>query len=283
MTPLIVAGAVGVLVLITLARGIRIVPQASVGIVERLGRFQKVLNPGLSIIVPFIDKVRPLIDTRERVQPFPPQQVITRENVTVAIDTVLYYQVVDPVASTYEIANPLAAIEQLSITTLRNEIGSMNLQESLTSRDAINARLATVLAEATSKWGIKINRVEIKAIEPPASVRDAMEAYLRADREKAAAIVTAEGQKQSAILQAEGVKSSQILRAEGDRQSAILKAEGEAKALTTVLSAIADAGLNNNSLEYLKLQTLPQVAANTQATWLLPADLIATVKGVTGK
>jgi regulator of protease activity HflC (stomatin/prohibitin superfamily) len=283
MPGIAIAAGLGLLVLIILARGIRIVPQATVGIVERLGRFQRVLNPGLSVIIPLVDRVRPLIDTRERVQPFPPQQVITRENVTVAIDTVLYYQVIDPVASTYEIANPLAAIEQLTITTLRNEIGSMNLQESLTSRDSINARLATVLAEATAKWGIKINRVEIKAIDPPVSVRDAMEAYLRADREKAAAIVTSEGLKQSAILQAEGTKEAAVLRADGERQAAILKAEGEAKALRTVLSAIADAGLDQNSLEYLKLQTLPEIAANTQATWLLPADLIAAVKAMTGK
>ena len=190
------------------ARTIRIVPQARAGVVERLGRYRRTLNPGLTIVVPFVDRIRRLIDLREQVVSFPPQPVITEDNLVVNIDTVIYFQVTDPKAATYEIANYIQAIEQLTVTTLRNVIGGMALEKTLTSRDEINAQLRGVLDEATGKWGIRVNRVELKAIDPPASIKDSMEKQMRADREKRAAILTAEGEKQSQILTAEGEKQS---------------------------------------------------------------------------
>src|SRR5213596_706815 len=231
MVGLIIIAVVAVLVLVTLARTIRIVPQARAGIIERLGRYQRTLSPGLTIVVPFIDRVKPLIDLREQVVSFPPQPVITEDNLVVSIDSVIYFQVTDAKAATYEIANYIQAIEQLTVTTLRNVIGGMALEKTLTSRDEINGQLRGVLDEATGKWGIRVNRVELKAIDPPASIKDAMEKQMRADRDKRAAILNAEGVKQSQILEAEGEKQSAILRAEGRRQAQILEAEGEAKAI----------------------------------------------------
>src|SRR5881275_2039197 len=218
MVALIVIAVVAVLVLVTLARTIRIVPQARAGVIERLGRYNRTLTPGLAIVVPFID-------LREQVVSFQPQPVITEDNLVVNIDTVLYFQVTDPKAATYEIANYIQGIEQLTVTTLRNVIRGMALGQTLTSRDEINNQLRGVLDEATGKWGIRVNRVEIKAIDPPASIKDTMEKQMRADREKRASILTAEGVKQSQILTAEGEKQSAILRAEGQRQAAILQAE----------------------------------------------------------
>src|SRR5205085_12446988 len=216
---LIVLAVVSVLVLLTLARTIRIVPQARAGVVERFGRYHRTLYAGLNIVVPFIDRLRPLIDLREQVVSFPPQPVITEDNLVVNIDTVIYFQVTDPRAATYEIANYIAAIEQLTVTTLRNVIGGMSLEHTLTSRDRINAELRGVLDEATGKWGIRVNRVELKAIDPPQTIQEAMEKQMRADRDKRAAILTAEGVKQSQILTAEGQKQSAILTAEGNRQA----------------------------------------------------------------
>ena len=180
--------------------GVRIVPQARAGVVERLGRYTRTLDAGLTLIVPFIDRVKPLIDLREQVVAFPPQPVITEDNLVVGIDTVIYFTVTDPKAATYEIANPLQAIEQLTVTTLRNVIGGLTLEETLTSRDNINSQLRVVLDEATGTWGIRVNRVELKSVEPPRTVQEAMEKQMRAERDRRAAILTAEGIKQSQIL-----------------------------------------------------------------------------------
>src|SRR5215216_4479439 len=193
MAALITLLIIAFVVLIVLARTVRIVPQARAGVVERLGRFSRTLGPGLTIIVPFVDRLRPLIDLREQVVSFPPQPVITEDNLTVNIDSVIYYQVTDPKAATYEIANYIIGIEQLTVTTLRNVIGGMTLEDTLTSRDNINAELRTVLDEATGKWGIRVNRVELKAIDPPGTIQEAMEKQMRAERDRRAAILTAEG------------------------------------------------------------------------------------------
>src|SRR6266581_4534610 len=224
MVALIVIAVVAVLVLVTLARTVRIVPQARAGVIERLGRYSRTLTPGLTLVVPFIDRIRALIDLREQVVSFPPQPVITEDNLVVNIDSVIYFQVTDAKSATYEIANYIQAIEQLTVTTLRNVIGGMALEKTLTSRDEINGQLRLVLDEATGKWGIRVNRVELKAIDPPATIQEAMEKQMRADRDKRAAILTAEGVKQSQILTAEGEKQSAILRAEGQARSAVLNA-----------------------------------------------------------
>ena len=213
-------------VFIVAAAGVRIVPQARAGIVERLGRYSRTLEPGLTLIVPFIDRVKPLIDLREQVVSFPPQPVITEDNLVVGIDTVIYFTVTDPRAATYEVANPLQAIEQLTVTTLRNVIGGMTLEDTLTSRDNVNQQLRAVLDEATGRWGIRVNRVELKSVEPPRTVQEAMEKQMRAERDRRATILTAEGVKQSQILTAEGEKQSAVLRAEGQRTAAILQGRG---------------------------------------------------------
>ena len=234
----VLAAAVFIFVLVVIVRSIRIIPQATAGVVERLGRYHKTLMPGLNILVPFIDRVRPLIDMREQVVSFPPQPVITEDNLVVSIDTVIYFQVTDPRAATYEIRNYLGAVEQLTTTTLRNVVGGLNLEEALTSRDEINGQLRIVLDEATGKWGIRVGRVELKAIDPPVSIQDSMEKQMRAERDRRALILTAEGTKQSAILTAEGARQAEILRAEGDKAAAVLRAQGEAEAIQTVFNAI---------------------------------------------
>src|SRR6266403_3030077 len=223
MVGLVVVLIVAVIVLVVFARTVRIVPQARARVVERLGRYHRTLTPGLALVVPFIDRLRPLIDLREQVVSFPPQPVITEDNLVVSIDSVIYFQVTDPKSVTYEIANYIQAIEQLTVTTLRNVIGGMALEKTLTSRDEINDRLRGVLDEATGKWGIRVNRVELKAIDPPSSVQESMEKQMRADRDKRAAILNAEGVKQSQILEAEGEKQSAILRAEGQKQAVMLQ------------------------------------------------------------
>src|ERR671939_290675 len=273
MAGIIVLLVVAVFVLITLARTVRIVPQARAGVVERLGRYSRTLNAGLAIVVPFIDRIREMIDLREQVVSFPPQPVITEDNLVVNIDTVIYFQVTDPKAATYEVANYIQAIEQLTVTTLRNVIGGLELEETLTSRDQINAQLHGVLDEATGKWGIRVNRVELKAIDPPASVKESMEKQMRADRDKRAAILTAEGVKQSQILEAEGEKQSAILRAEGERQSQILQAEGQAKAIDTVFQAIHEGRPDPQLLAYQYLQVLPQIAqGEANKVWIIPSE-----------
>src|SRR3954447_23526278 len=261
MIALIVLAVVIVLVLVVVGRTVRIVPQARAGVVERLGRYSRTLAPGLAIVVPFIDRIRDVIDLREQVVSFPPQPVITQDNLVVGIDTVIYYQVTDPKAATYEINDYVHAIEQLVVTTLRNVIGGLALEKALTSRDEVNGALRGVLDDATGKWGIRVNRVEIKAIDPPASVKDSMEKQMRADRDKRAAILTAEGVRQSAILTAEGEKQSAILRAQGQRESRILRAEGQAKAIAAVFSAIHEGNPDPALLAYQYLEALPKVAS----------------------
>jgi regulator of protease activity HflC (stomatin/prohibitin superfamily) len=283
MVALIVILIVAVLVLVTLARTIRIVPQARAAVVERLGRYSRTLSPGLVLVMPFIDRVRPLIDLREQVVSFPPQPVITEDNLVVSIDSVIYFQVTDPKAATYEIANYIQAIEQLTVTTLRNVIGGMALEKTLTSRDDINGQLRGVLDEATGKWGIRVNRVELKAIDPPASIQDSMEKQMRADRDKRAAILQAEGERQSQILQAEGQKQAAILSAEGEKQAAILKSEGQAKAIETVFNAIHEGKPDAELLAYQYLQTLPLIAqGEANKVWIIPSDLQQAVGRVAG-
>ena len=221
---------IAIFVIVVIFRSIRIIPQAYAGIVERLGRYQRTLSPGLNLLVPFIDRLRPLVDMREQVVSFPPQPVITEDNLVVSIDTVVYFQVTDARAATYEIANYLGAVEQLTTTTLRNVVGGLNLEQALTSRDEINGQLRVVLDEATGKWGLRVSRVELKAIDPPHSIQDSMEKQMRAERERRATILTAEGSKQAQILEAEGRRQADILRAEGEKQAAILEAEGEREA-----------------------------------------------------
>jgi regulator of protease activity HflC (stomatin/prohibitin superfamily) len=273
MVTLIVLLAVAVFVLLVVARTIRIVPQARAGVIERFGRYQRTLSPGLALVVPFVDRLRPLLDLREQVVSFPPQPVITEDNLVVNIDTVIYFQVTDAKAATYEIANYIQAIEQLTVTTLRNVIGGIALEKTLTSRDHINTQLRGVLDEATGKWGIRVNRVELKAIDPPASIQESMEKQMRADREKRATVLNAEGVKQSQILEAEGAKQSAILRAEGDRQSQIVRAEGQAKAIETVFGAIHAGDADPKLLAYQYLQMLPQIAqGDSNKVWLIPTE-----------
>jgi regulator of protease activity HflC (stomatin/prohibitin superfamily) len=271
------------LVLVVLARTIRVVPQARAGVVERLGRYSRTLSPGLTLVVPFIDRIRSTIDLREQVVSFPPQPVITEDNLVVNIDSVIYFQVTDAKAATYEIANYIQAIEQLTVTTLRNVIGGMALEKTLTSRDEINGQLRGVLDEATGKWGIRVNRVELKAIDPPASIQDSMEKQMRADRDKRAAILQAEGARQSSILQAEGEKQSAILQAEGEKQAAVLRAEGQAKAIETVFAAIHEGKPDAELLAYQYLQTLPQIAqGEANKVWIIPSELQQMVGKVAG-
>ena len=273
MVLLIVLVIVAVVVLATLARTVRIVPQAKAGLVERLGRYNRTLSAGVAIVVPFIDRLRPLIDLREQVVSFQPQPVITEDNLVVSIDTVLYFQITDPKAATYEVQNYIQAIEQLTVTTLRNVIGGMALEKTLTSRDEINSQLRGVLDEATGKWGIRVNRVELKAIDPPASIKDTMEKQMRADREKRAAILQAEGQKQAAILTAEGEKQAAVLRAQGQREATILEAEGQAKAIGTVFEAIHAGNPDPQLLAYQYVQALPQIAQGaSNKVWIIPAE-----------
>ena len=273
MVGLIVGAVVLVFLLIMFARTVRIVPQARAGIVERLGRYSRTLSPGLAILMPFIDRLKPLIDLREQVVSFPPQPVITSDNLVVQIDTVLYFTVNDPKSATYEIANPLQAIEQITVTTLRNVIGSLTLEAALTSRDHINADLRGVLDDATGKWGIRINRVELKSIDPPGSIQEVMEKQMRADRDKRAAILNAEGIQQSQILTAEGQKQAAVLTAEGQKQAAILRAEGEAKAIATVFEAIHAGNVDQKLLSYQYLQMLPQLAqGDANKVFVIPAE-----------
>ena len=274
---------IAVFAVTTLVRSVRIVPQQRMDVVERLGKYKRTLSPGLNLLVPFVDAVRTKVDMREQVVSFPPQPVITSDNLVVSIDTVLYFKVVDPVRATYEISNFLQAIEQLTVTTLRNVIGSLDLERALTSRDQINKHLSSVLDETTGRWGIKVTRVEIKAIEPPPSIRDSMEKQMRAERERRATILNAEGHKQAAILTAEGEKQSQVLRADGDRQARILQAEGQAKAIQTVFDAIHKANPSQKVLAYQYLQALPQIANGTaNKVWIVPTELTKALEGMGG-
>jgi regulator of protease activity HflC (stomatin/prohibitin superfamily) len=281
---LIVLAVLVLFVLVLLARTIRVIPQARAGVVERLGRYSRTLTPGLTLVVPFVDKVRPLLDLREQAVSFEPQPVITEDNLVVNIDTVIYFQVTDAKAATYEIANPVNAIDLLTVTTLRNVIGGMTLEQTLTSRETINDQLRGILDDATGKWGIRVHRVELKSVDPPPSIKDTMEKQMRADREKRAAILQAEGVKQAQILQAEGEKQAAILKAEGASRASVLAAEGQAKAIQTVFEAIHEGNPDPQLLAYQYLQVLPQIAqGDSNKVWIIPSELTRALGGISEK
>jgi regulator of protease activity HflC (stomatin/prohibitin superfamily) len=280
---LVVLIVLAVFALLLAARTVRIIPQARAGVVERLGRYQRTLSPGLAIVVPFIDRVGTMIDLREQVVTFKPAGVITGDNVGIQIDSVLYFTITDAKSVSYEVANPLQAIEQLTVTTLRNVIGGLTLEEALTSRDRINAALRTVLDEATGRWGIRVNRVEVKAIDPPASIQEAMEKQMRAERDRRAAILTAEGSKASEILNAEGEQQAAVLRAQGAKEAAILRSEGEAKAIDTVFSAIHKGAPDQALLSYQYLQMLPQLArGEANKIFVIPSEFSQALGNIGG-
>ena len=278
----IILALVILFVVIVLVRAVRIVPQATALLVERLGRYSRTLDAGLHLLIPFVDRVRAGVDLREQVVSFPPQPVITSDNLVVSIDTVIYFQVTEPKSAVYEIFNYIIGIEQLTVTTLRNVIGSMDLEQTLTSRDQINGQLRGVLDEATEKWGIRVNRVELKSIDPPASIQGSMEQQMRAERDRRAAILTAEGVKQSQILTAEGDKQGAILRAEGSAQAAILTAEGEARAILQVFDAVHRGDADPKLLAYQYLQILPKLAASpANKVWIIPSELTGALSQLT--
>jgi regulator of protease activity HflC (stomatin/prohibitin superfamily) len=281
MAEIIIAAVVALLVIITVLRSVRIIPQARARNIERFGRYRKTLEPGMNFIIPGIDRVKKEIDLREQVVSFKGAPVITEDNLVVLIDTVLFFQVTDPRAADYEIVDYIGAIEQITATMLRSVIGSMDLEKTLTSRDHINNMLRGVLDDASGKWGIRVTRVEIKAIDPPKSVKDAMEKQMRAEREKRAAILTAEGVRQARILTAEGEKQSAILTAEGAKQSAILRAEGQAEAIAAVFQAVHDNDPDPKLLAYQYLQTLPQLAQGQGNTfWVIPSEVTSALRSV---
>jgi regulator of protease activity HflC (stomatin/prohibitin superfamily) len=278
---LVVLALLVLFVLVVIARTIRIVPQATAIIIERLGRFSRTLDAGLHLLIPFVDKPRAVVDLREQVVSFPPQPVITSDNLVVSIDTVIFFQVNEPRSAVYEIANYIQGIEQLTVTTLRNVVGSMDLEQTLTSRDQINGLLRGVLDEATGKWGVRVNRVELKSIDPPQSIQGSMEQQMRAERDRRATVLTAEGVKQSQILTAEGEKQSNILRAEGTAQAAILNAQGEARAILQVFDAIHRGDPDQKLLAYKYLQMLPQIArGDANKLWIIPSEVGDALKGL---
>jgi regulator of protease activity HflC (stomatin/prohibitin superfamily) len=301
---LVVVAVIVLLVIIIVVKSVQIIPQASVAIVERLGRYKATKEAGLAFLMPFVDKVRQRVDMREQVVTFPPQSVITQDNLTVHVDTVVYYKVIDPKSALYGVANFIDGVQNVTTTTLRNVVGGLSLEQTLTSREQINTALRGELDEATHRWGIRINRVEIKAIDPPPSIQDSMERQMKADREKRAMILTAEGQRESAIRTAEGQKQSQILAAEGAKQAAILTAEaerqsrilraqgdraarylqaqGQAKAIEKVFAAIKAGKPTPELLAYQYLQTLPQMAqGEANKVWLVPSDFGKALEGFT--
>ena len=283
IVPIVILLLLALFIIIAIFRAVRIVPQSYAIIVERLGKFQAEYGAGMHFLMPFIDRVRNTVDLREQVVSFPPQPVITSDNLVVSIDSVIYYQVTDPMRATYEISNYLQAIEQLTVTTLRNVIGAMDLEQTLTSRDQINGQLRGVLDQATGRWGIRVGNVELKSIDPPASIQGAMEQQMRAERDRRAALLTAEGVKQSQILTAEGDKQSAILRAEGQAQSAILKAQGESRAILQVFDAIHRGNADPKLLAYQYLQTLPKIAnGNSSKMWIVPTEFTAALDGIAG-
>ncbi len=280
---LVVVVLLVIFAVIVIARTIRIVPQQTAQIVERLGSYSRTLDDGMHMLIPFVDKVRANIDLREQVVTFPPQPVITSDNLVVSIDTVIYYTVNDAKSAVYEIANFIQGIEQLTVTTLRNVIGSLDLEQALTSRDQINAQLRGVLDTETGRWGIRVNRVELKAIDPPHSVQDSMEKQMRAERDRRATILNAEGVKQAAILTAEGEKQSQILRAEGSAQARILEAQGQSRAIQQVFAAIHRGKPTQRLLAYQYLQVLPQLArGDSNKMWIIPSEVTDALRGISG-
>src|SRR3954454_16774928 len=283
MVSLIVLAVLLVFAVFLAAKTVRVIPQARAAVGERWGSYSRTLQPGLNIVFPIVDRVRPLIDMREQVVTFPPQPVITEDNVSVGIDTVLYFTITNAKDASYEVANPLQAIEQLTVTSLRNIVGDLTLEETLTSRDQVNTRLRLVLDERTGKWGIRINGVEIKSIDPPGSIQEAMQKQMRAERDRRAAILNAEGVKQSAILTAEGEKQSAVLKAEGAREAAIPRAEGEAQAIDTVFKAIHAGHPDPKLLSYQYLQMLPQLAqGEANKIWVIPSEFTTALSNISG-
>ena len=293
VTGLVVLAVLVVFAIIVVAKSVALIPQAEAAVIERLGRYSKTVSGQLTLLIPFIDRIRARVDLRERVVSFPPQPVITEDNLTVNIDTVVYFQVTTPQAAVYQISNYIVGVEQLTTTTLRNVVGGMTLEQTLTSRDKINAQLRGVLDEATGRWGLRVARVELRSIDPPPSIQDSMEKQMRADREKRAMILTAEGTRQAQILAAEGAKQATILAAEGDRQSRILRAQGEraaaylqaqgqAKAIEKTFAAIKAGRPTPELLAYQYLQTLPQMAqGDANKVWVVPSDFSAALQGFT--
>ncbi len=293
-----------VFAVIVVAKSVALIPQAEAAVIERLGRYSRTISGQLTLLIPFIDRVRARVDLRERVVSFPPQPVITEDNLTLNIDTVVYFQVTSPQAAVYEISNYIVGVEQLTTTTLRNVVGGMTLEQTLTSRDQINQQLRGVLDEATGRWGLRVARVELRSIDPPPSIQASMEKQMKADREKRAIILTAEGARQAAITQAEGEKQSQILAAEGAKQAAILAAEadrqsrmlraqgeraaayfqaqGQAKAIEKTFAAIKAGRPTPEMLAYQYLQVLPQMAqGEANKVWLVPSDFGTALQGFT--
>lgn len=299
---LILLAALVVFAVVVVAKSVALVPQAEAAVVERLGRYSRTVSGQLTLLVPFIDRIRARIDLRERVVSFPPQPVITEDNLTLNIDTVVYFQVTNPQAAVYEISNYIVGVEQLTTTTLRNVVGGMTLEQTLTSRDQINGQLRGVLDEATGRWGLRVARVELRSIDPPPSIQASMEKQMKADREKRAVILTAEGMRQASITQAEGEKQSQILaaegakqaailaaeadrqsrmlRAQGDRAAAYLQAQGQAKAIEKTFAAIKAGRPTPEMLAYQYLQTLPKMAqGDANKLWVVPSDFGAALRG----
>ncbi len=289
-------------VVVVLAKSVALIPQAEAAVIERLGRYTRTVSGQLTLLLPFIDRIRARVDIRERVVSFPPQPVITEDNLTLSIDTVVYFQVTNPRSAVYEIDDYIAGVEQLTITTLRNVVGGMTLEETLTSRDSINGQLRGVLDEATGRWGLRVARVELKSIMPPPSIQESMEKQMKADREKRATILAAEGQRESAIKTAEGNKQSQILAAEGAKQAAILAAEadrqsrilraqgdraavylqaqGEAKAIEKTFAAVKSSKPTPEVLAYQYLQQIPEMAkGEANKVWVLPTDFGSALQG----
>ncbi|SRR6266700_258448 len=264
-------------------RSIRVVPQATAAVIERFGRYKRTLEPGLRFLVPGADRVRATVDLREQVMPFPPQEVITEDNLLVYIDWVVYFQVIDPRRATYEIQNFVQAIEYLVSTTLRNIIGGMDLEATLTSRDEVNRQLRDVLDSETGRWGIRVSRVELRTIQPNRDITEAMEKQVRAERERRATILSAEGVKQAEILRAEGERQSMILKAEGEAKAAALRADGEASAISKTFKAIHDGDADSKLLSYQYLQMLPKIAdGSSNKVWIVPSELGKAVEGISG-
>src|ERR1700729_366914 len=291
-----------VFAIIVVAKSVTLIPQSEAGVIRGLGRYSKTVSGQLTLLLPFVDKIRARVDLRERVVSFPPQPVITEDNLTVNIDTVVYFQVTNPQAAVYQISNYIVGVEQLTTTTLRNVVGGMTLEQTLTSRDKINGQLRGVLDEATGRWGLRGARVELRSIDPPPSIQASMEKQMKADREKRAIILTAEGSRQAAITEAEGAKQSQILAAEGSKQAAILAAEadrqsrrlraqgeraaphlraqGQAKAIEKTFAAIKAGRPTPEMLAYQYLQTLPEMArGDANKVWVVPSDFNAALQG----
>jgi regulator of protease activity HflC (stomatin/prohibitin superfamily) len=303
-TGLVLLAVLVIFAAIVVAKSVALIPQAEAAVIERLGRYSRTVSGQLTLLVPFIDRVRARIDLRERVVSFPPQPVITEDNLTLNIDTVVYFQVTNPKAAVYEISNYIVGVEQLTTTTLRNVVGGMTLEETLTSREVINSQLRGVLDEATGRWGLRVARVELRSIDPPPSIQASMEKQMKADREKRAMILTAEGQREAAIKAAEGQKQSEILTAEGAKQAAILAAEGErqsrmlraqgeraatylqaqgqAKAIEKTFAAIKAARPTPELLAYQYLQVLPEMArGEANKVWVVPSDFNTALQGFT--